>query len=104
MRRNTPHRPDRENPQRERNDLRTKNRVLTRQVARLRKEVDRLGSIQDEGLDPEPMIKEKDDQAGACPLCGSHELRTFTVPVSNKVLLACTSCKKYRAVVQEGLK
>lgn len=95
MRRNTPHRPERETPQREQNDLKAKNKVLMRQVARLKKEIGRLEGIQDEGLDPEPMAKEE-----VCSACGCMTLKRFVTP-SQKVLICCTSCK-YRSALQGG--
>jgi hypothetical protein len=92
-------RPDRENPDRERGHLKQENRILKRQVAKLRREVERLEGLREESPGDQPPEQSQRPGAtpSACPLCGKPALKKFQLPFSDKVVVGCTSCKKYKS-------
>lgn len=93
----TPHRQEREDPKRERNNLRQQNRLLKRKVARLQKSVRELeGRDEDDTIDEELEQEPEQEQVETCPKCGSADLGNWTAP-SGKVVIGCRSCKKFRA-------
>lgn len=101
MRKNSQHRPERESPIRERNDLRSQNRTLKRQVSRLKKQLkeyenaEALQAEPEEALPPLPEVAEE-----VCPKCGSTDLGTYTLSIgSKKTVVGCRTCRRWHKTV-----
>lgn len=93
-RRRAQHRPPPETPAKTLADLRSENRSLRRQLARLRRENDRLASeAEDEEGEEQPAPEEMKEQ---CPKCGSFDLGAISTP-NGKTVVSCRSCKKWRS-------
>lgn len=77
-------------------DLRAENRSLRRQLARLRRDNDRLQHDTDEDDDGVTIEAAVVEVRKVCPKCGSHDLGTISTP-NNKKVDSCRSCKKWRS-------
>ena len=73
-------------------DLKKENEALKRQVARLRKQVERLDETPD---DEEPVLVEEAPKP-KCPKCKSVDLGEIETP-AGKTVTSCKSCKKWRS-------
>lgn len=104
--RTTQHKPERESPRKEAAALKRENSQLRRQVSRLKKQLthnqEEPPLEQSPEAEPEPQsvpVETPESTTPNCPLCGSVELVEVVTP-SNKKMVGCKSCKKYRKVIE----
>jgi predicted RNA-binding Zn-ribbon protein involved in translation (DUF1610 family) len=92
----TPHRVKRETAKsREQNELRKENLQLRRTVQRLEKEVHRREQAAskhvEDGLEEDgTKLHKKTKTSNVCPMCGSEDIRTFTL--CDNTYTACKDC------------
>lgn len=102
--RTTQHKPERESPRKEAAALKRENSQLRRQVSRLKKQLTHNQDVAPPEQSPEPEsqsvpVEVPESTVPSCPLCGSLELVEVVTP-SNKKMVGCKSCKKYRKVIE----
>jgi len=84
----------------ERNELRSQNRSLKRQVSRLKKQLKQAEVGNDLPEHEESLAEATSNSKGACPKCGSDDVGTYTLTVgSKKTVMGCRACKRWHRTV-----
>lgn len=78
---------------REMADMKSENSQLRRKVARLQREIDRLGFLKVEAEDDDEVLEpiQPKRKPGVCRICGTKTLKEMTTP-SGTSIVSCTQC------------
>lgn len=90
--RKTQHRPAEERSQTKVvQELRSENQSLRKQIARMRRGVQRVTDQLNTEPDPEPALQVSKDMESRCGKCNSKHLKQFKTP-SGSILVVCQDC------------